>query len=114
MSGRWIRAAAVISIGLVVGAATPVSAATRVRMRDGAGANENFFRPKRTVVQRGTRVVWVNAGARPHTTTSNAGLWDSQTLQPGETFRRRFRKTGRFRYHCQIHDGMTGRIKVVA
>jgi plastocyanin len=114
MSRRWKGAVAVLSLGLVLGTSVPTAAAVRVRMRDGASADENFYRPRRVVVEQGARVVWVNRGARPHTTTSNSGLWDSGTLQPGETFRRRFRKTGVFRYHCEIHNGMTGKIVVMA
>ncbi|HXF35838.1 MAG TPA: cupredoxin domain-containing protein [Actinomycetota bacterium] len=88
----------------VRGAATTV----RVRIRD------NVFRPRRITIQRGTRVRWVNRGNNPHTTTSNRGLWDSGILSPGESFTRRFRRTGTFRYHCEIHVGMTGRVVVVA
>lgn len=113
MSGRWLRAGAALSAAVVLGASGPALAATRVRARDGAGSTENFFRPRRVVVQRRTRIVWINAGSRPHTTTSNSGLWNSGTLQPGERFGRRFRRTGKFRYHCEIHEGMTGRIVVV-
>ncbi len=114
MSGRWLRGAAALAIGVVLSGSTVASGAATVRMKDGAGADDNFFRPRRLVVDKGTRVVWRNSGARPHTTTSNRGLWDSGTLQPGETFPRRFRKVGTFRYHCEIHDGMTGKIVVVA
>jgi plastocyanin len=112
MSPQWRRVASLIAVGLVLGSSTVAGAATRVRMRD--SAEDNFFRPRRVVVQKGTRVVWVNAGARPHTTTSNQGLWDSSTVQPGGSFGRRFRRAGVFRYHCEIHDGMTGKIVVVA
>jgi plastocyanin len=111
MSPGWRRIASLVVIGLVLGASTPAGAAARVRMRD--SADDNFFRPRRLVVEKGTRVVWRNAGARPHTTTSNTGLWDSGTVQPGQSFGRRFRRTGTFRYHCEIHDGMTGKIVVV-
>jgi plastocyanin len=115
MARRWFRgAAAAAAIGLVVGGSTVAWGASTVRMKDGAASSENFFRPRTLRVERGTRVVWRNSGARPHTTTSNSGLWDSETLQPGESFRRRFRKAGTFRYHCEIHSGMTGKIVVRA
>ena len=86
----------------VRGATTTV----RVRMRD------NVFRPRSITIQRGTRVRWVNRGDNPHTTTSNRGLWDSGILSPGDSFSRRFRRTGTFRYHCEVHVGMTGRVVV--
>jgi plastocyanin len=114
MSRGWLRGAAALAIGMVLAGSTVASGAATVRMKDGSGSDDNFFRPRRLVVDRGTRVVWRNRGARPHTTTANGGQWDSGTLQPGESFGRRFRRTGTFRYHCEIHSGMTGKIVVVA
>lgn len=90
---------------------TPVGGAiatVRIRMRD------NVFRPRSVTIPRGTRVRWVNRGSNPHTTTSDRGLWDSGILEPGESFARRFRRAGTFRYHCEIHVGMTARIVVTA
>jgi plastocyanin len=78
----------------------------RVRIVDKA------FRPRNLTIARGTVVRWVNRGDLSHTTTSNRSLWDSGTLAPGDTFRRRFRRAGTFRYHCTIHSGMTARITV--
>ena len=77
----------------------------RVRIVDFA------FRPRNLMIARGTVVRWVNRGARTHTTTSNTSLWNNK-LAPGETFRRRFRRTGTFAYHCSIHPQMTGTITV--
>ena len=74
---------------------------------------DNAFRPQNITVARGTVVRWVNRGTRTHTTTSNTSAWN-QTLSPGDTFRRRFRRAGTFRYHCTIHSGMTGRITVTS
>ena len=77
----------------------------RVRVVDFA------FRPRNLTIAHGTVVRWMNRGDVTHTTTSNTGLWD-ETLSPGETFRRRFRRVGTFRYHCTIHSSMTARITV--
>jgi plastocyanin len=74
---------------------------------------DNAFRPQNLTVARGDVVRWVNRGTRTHTTTSNTGLWN-ESLSPGDTFRRRFRQAGTFRYHCTIHSGMTGRITVTS
>jgi plastocyanin len=74
---------------------------------------DNAFRPRNLTVARGDVVRWVNGGSRTHTTTSNTGAWN-QSLSPGDTFRRRFRRAGTFRYHCTIHSGMTGRITVTS
>jgi plastocyanin len=77
----------------------------RVRIVDFA------FRPRNLTIDQGTVVRWVNRGDRPHTTTSNTGLWN-HTLAPGETFHRRFRRMGTFAYHCSIHPQMTARVIV--
>jgi plastocyanin len=73
---------------------------------------DNAFRPRNLSIARGTVVRWVNRGDRSHTTTSDRSIWDSGTLSPGDTFRRRFRRAGTFRYHCEIHTGMTATITV--
>jgi plastocyanin len=84
---------------------TGTTQVVRVRVVDFA------FRPRNLTIAQGTVVRWVNRGDVTHTTTSNTGLWD-ETLSPGETFRRRFRRVGTFRYHCTIHSSMTARITV--
>jgi plastocyanin len=116
MSRRGLRgAAAAAALGLVMGiSSVATGAAATVRMSDGPGTDQNYYRPQTVRVQKGTRVVWRNNGSRPHTTTSNGGLWDSGTLQPGQKYARKFRKVGTFRFHCEIHDGMTGKIVVKA
>jgi plastocyanin len=91
-----------------LGGMTPATAATRRVL-----VVDNFFQPAARRVPRGTTVRWVNQGQNRHTTTSVKGLWDA-TLDPGEAFARRFRRVGRFRYYCEVHDGMVGRIRVVA
>ncbi|MGH9168952.1 MAG: cupredoxin domain-containing protein, partial [Acidimicrobiia bacterium] len=108
---RSKRLAALTTLALGLGAlvtAPPAVAATRK-----VTVFDNFFQPGRRVVQKGTRVRWVNQGDDRHSTTSVRGLWDS-TLDPGQAFPRRFGKVGKFRYFCKFHDGMTERIKVVA
>ena len=82
------------------------TAVVRVRIVD------NAFRPRNLSIARGTVVRWVNRGDRSHTTTSDTRIWDSNILSPGDTFRRRFRRAGTFRYHCEIHTGMTATITV--
>jgi plastocyanin len=77
----------------------------RVRMVDDA------FRPRNVSISRGTRIRWVNAGESDHTSTAS-GLWDSGLLDPGETYRRVFRRSGTFPYFCTAHPAMRGTITV--
>ena len=94
-------------VGAAEGEAGPSGATQVVRVR----VVDFAFRPRNLTIARGTVVRWVNRGDVTHTTTSNTGLW-GETLSPGETFRRRFRRIGTFRYHCTIHSSMTARITV--
>lgn len=80
----------------------------RIRAVD---AGVNRFRPANVTISRGTRVRFVNAGSLTHTTTSETGLW-AETLSPGESFTRRFRRAGTFRFSCTIHPEMQGTIRV--
>jgi len=91
---------------LVVLLAIPASAgsATRVRIID------KRFRPSNVTIERGTVVRWANTGNNNHTSTGPG--WNSGTLNPGESFRRRFRQRGTFSYRCTIHAGMRGTIIV--
>lgn len=106
---RTIRALPVLFLVvllLVVGLAAPASGggARRVRIVD------NRFRPRTVTIERGTRVRWVNTGNRDHTTTGRG--WNSGSLDPGDTFRRRFNRRGTFAYRCTIHATMRGTIVV--
>ena len=68
------------------------------------------FNPPTVTVPVGATVTWVNNGQAPHTTTSgtpgaaNAGaIWDSGTLQSGQSFSFTFTSAGTFPYFCRIH-----------
>src|SRR5687768_2065946 len=94
-----------------LGAVSPASETsgpfwTRVRILDFR------FAPKRVEIGQGTAVVWKNAGDVTHTSTARDGLWDSGDIAPGDKFRRRFNDTGVFRYVCDIHPEMRGRVVV--
>jgi plastocyanin len=70
------------------------------------------FGPARIVVSPGTTIVWTNQDGFQHTTTSDKGLWDSGPIDPTASFKRVFKKTGTFTYHCTIHPFMLGTITV--
>ena len=60
----------------------------------------------------GDRVTWTNRDSVQHTTTSDAGLWDSDILDPGQTFSFRFNQAGSYPYSCLIHPFIHGRVEV--
>jgi plastocyanin len=71
------------------------------------------FEPQETRIAAGTTVTWLNAeDGAPHTATSDDGVWDSGTLQPGEEYSFTFDEPGTYPYFCAIHPSMTGTIVV--
>lgn len=66
------------------------------------------------------RVIWTNRDLVAHTVVSDAGhsngytgRFESELIEPGETFEYIFFETGEYPYHCDIHPWMTGRIEVL-
>jgi glucose/arabinose dehydrogenase/plastocyanin len=81
-----------------------------------------FFDPPMVNIDPGDTVTWTNLGSMQHTSTSGAGcipngLWDSEILDPGESFSLTFDEEGEFPYlcnvgvHCEVFD-MQGAITV--
>jgi plastocyanin len=99
-----------LSLAAVLGGASPATAGgggeftTKVKILDSG------YSPKRVEIGQGTAVKWVNKGTETHTVTSNTGLFDSGDIAPGDTFRKRFRQTGVFKYHCEIHPELRGKV----
>ena len=73
---------------------------------------DNFkFRPPKLEVATGTKVVFSNSSGTAHTATGK-GVFDSGRIKPGRSFAVRFQQKGTFRYHCEIHPFMQGKIVV--
>jgi plastocyanin len=73
--------------------------------------NHFKFHPQTLDVAKGTKVVFSNSAGVAHTATDN-GVFDSGQIKPGESFAVRFEQKGTFRYHCEIHPFMHGKIVV--
>jgi plastocyanin len=110
-----------VSIALVAQGIGPVAVAQDEQPADMSGGAPpsiaasivNFaFEPADLAVKVGDTVVWTNNGSAPHTTTSDAGVWDSGTLSPGGTSTFTFTAAGTFQYRCNIHPAMRGTITV--
>jgi len=69
------------------------------------------FTPPTVAIKAGQAVTWQNISGVPHTTTSDEPGWD-QTVDKSQSFTRTFSTAGSFRYHCNIHAGMTGTVVV--
>ena len=70
------------------------------------------FQPERLTIAAGDTVVWVNKDPFPHTATSSSGAFDSGTIAPERSWKRKFATTGDFRYLCSLHPTMKGLVRV--
>jgi plastocyanin len=73
------------------------------------------FHPDSIRISIGAIVTWVNCevpGTEPHTTTSDAAVWGSPDMAPGQRYSRTFGVAGVFSYHCTPHPFMHGKIVV--
>jgi plastocyanin len=72
------------------------------------------FSPKTVKDPFGTTFRWTNEDSIGHTTTQDSplALWDSGTIAADGRFSTTIDPAGTFAYHCSIHPGMTGKIKV--
>lgn len=73
--------------------------------------NHFKFHPATLEVAKGSRVVFANSSGTTHTATDK-GAFDSGEIKPGDSFAVRFEQKGTFRYHCEIHPFMHGKIVV--
>ena len=70
------------------------------------------FQPGRLTVARGDTIVWVNKDLVPHTATSEAGRFDSQTIPAENSWTFTATKKGEFPYVCTLHATMKASLKV--
>ena len=70
------------------------------------------YAPETITVARGETVTWTNEDPAGHTVTDEGGLFASETLGRGATFRTRFDRPGRHRYACALHPEMRGTVVV--
>ena len=109
--GDTVRKAVTVTAGVTTdvqfGIVSTLQPATEIT------ASGSSFTPADVTVEPGTTVRWIK-GSNPHTVTpSGHNEWTEVTLdQTGETFEHTFDNVGTFNYLCEIHDGMTGVIRV--
>ena len=82
----------------------------------GANANvnttsSNTFSPNTATINHGQTVCWQNSGSVTHTVTDDGGAFDTN-LPVAHIFLHTYPTAGTYLYHCRIHAGMTGSIKV--
>jgi plastocyanin len=98
------------------GAGTPPAASPVAEGKAAVAIYDFGFDPPHLTIKVGTTVTWTNTGDVEHTSVSfNKGkkTWDSDILEPGDTYSHRFDKVGTFDYICGLHPNMKATIKVV-
>ena len=70
------------------------------------------YQPERLTVASGDTIVWVNKDVVPHTATSKAGGFDSETILADQSWRVTLRTKGDFAYICTFHPTMKARLRV--
>ncbi|HEX6507877.1 MAG TPA: cupredoxin family copper-binding protein [Chloroflexota bacterium] len=95
-------------LGGLVAMRTPTQAQTTTTIHI-----QNFaFVPPSLTVAAGSTVTWVNDDATTHTSTADAGQWDSGPIASGQSYSHVFSQAGTFTYHCAIHPFMTATLVV--
>ena len=73
---------------------------------------DNAYSPADVTVPRGSTVRWTNNDNIMHTVSADSGSPSSMLLNPGDTYQLRFDTVGVFHYHCNVHSGMKGIVRV--
>lgn len=75
---------------------------------------DQSYQPNPITIARGATVTWINNDTVAHTVTATPDdtLFNSGTIQPGESFTHTFDTVGSFDYLCTIHPSMTGTVIV--
>ena len=104
-----IALVAIAGLALLAGGATG-AASTTIKLDD------NFFSPDSKSVKKGTKVRFKWVGDNPHNVVKASGPGGSfsseTTSKPGVNYTKKFKKAGKYKIVCTIHDGMDLKLKV--
>jgi plastocyanin len=90
----------------------PPGSTTVTIVSGGSQLTTTAFSPNPITVAVGTQVSFLNLDNTAHTTTANAGTWNSPNIAPGGRFNVTLTTAGTYPYHCSIHPGMVGTVTV--
>jgi plastocyanin len=110
-----LAAALALALSLPAYAADPTEAPQVATAQPGTVTIDNFaFAPATLTVAPGTKIVWDNKDAEPHTVMSADGgmTFKSPALDTDDKFSFTFDKPGTYKYFCSIHPHMVGTIVV--
>lgn len=116
-----IAAAALCALAACGGTSSPSAPTTPSTPANGTGVSivngasgltNTAFNPNPINVTVGGTVTWTNDDSTSHTSSADDGSWNSGNIAPKAQFSRTFPTAGTFTYHCAIHPGMVGSVKV--
>lgn len=113
--GAAWRACAALVLGLVFALSVPHDALAvdaQVTITQTSDTMSLRYDPSSLTVSVGSTITWVNNGATTVTVTSPDGLFDSESISPGDSFSYTFDTPGTFRYFCVPYPHMKGVIVV--
>lgn len=70
------------------------------------------YSPRELKIRKGDTVIWTNADERDHTVTADDESFKSGNIGDGKSYKRKFEKAGRYKYHCEYHPRMKATIVV--
>ena len=92
---------------LALVAAAPAQAVRRVKM------DNTEFIPVVKEIRKGKLVVWKNTSGVGHEVDSTSDNWEKEDhIGIGDTTEYLFKQAGIYKYTCEYHSGMNGRIVV--
>lgn len=106
-AARGARVAIAVTLGslLVAGSAQAAPAAVVAMWA-------KHYSSRVVEIEAGEAVRWRNPSRENHTVVSSTGLFSSGALFPRDRYTHRFADPGTFRYHCTLHPGMRGTVRV--
>ena len=103
-------AVSVVALGLLVSfPGTSMGDSFRVRAV-GSSPTDFAWDPSFRHITKGDRIVWKNTTQASHRVVAYKGRWSKNTtIGPGERTRKRFRRTGTYKYRCTLpgHSTLT-------
>lgn len=99
---------------------------TMESMAEDVTISNSQYSPNDVTVMVGGTVTWTHSdGSNAHTVTADDGSFDSSPncsppltvigdcMVQGDTYTVTFAQAGEYTYHCKVHGGMTGTVRVV-
>ena len=85
--------------------------------RPGCEKTDSCYTPSKIVIKQGSSVTWVNEDVAFHSVTSGyygepSEIFDSDYLDPEESFTFIFENIGTYDYFCTLHPWMKGQVIV--